>query len=101
MGQPNLFRRGRGRPTYPGTFTPAEQRVLQELRRGQKYQQIADELALCYDTVKYHVSNMLSKTQVDRREELVAFAGQPGLRWSALPASLVWAGGAAAAAVFV
>jgi DNA-binding CsgD family transcriptional regulator len=101
MVQRNLLRRARGRPPYPGIFTPAEQRVLQGLKRGHTYQQIADELGLSYDTVKYHVSNMLSKAQVERRDELVAFAGQPGLRWSALPTSLMWAGGAAAAAAFV
>src|SRR5688572_26490320 len=101
MVQRNLLRRARGRPPYPGIFTPAEQRVLQGLKRGHTYQQIADELGLSYDTVKYHVSNMPSKAQVERRDELVAFAGQPGLRWSALPTSLMWAGGAAAAAAFV
>lgn len=96
-------RRGRGRPRYPGTFTPAEQRVLEGLRGGKTYQQIADDLGLSYDTVKYHVSNMLSKANVERREDLVAFSRRPGLRWAALPTLLAAAAGAAvlvAGAVF-
>ncbi|HML97504.1 MAG TPA: LuxR C-terminal-related transcriptional regulator [Tepidiformaceae bacterium] len=93
--------RRRGRPAYPGFFTPAEQRVLEGLRRGLTYQQIADELQLSYDTVKYHVSNMLSKAEVDTREQLVEFARQPGLRWGALPVSVAWIVGATATAVAV
>lgn len=92
---------GRGRPPYPGFFTPAEQRVLDGLRRGLTYQQIADELHLSYDTVKYHVSNMLSKAQVDTREQLVEFARRPGLRWGGLLAPVALVAGSAAAAVFV
>lgn len=91
MGPQELFRRGRGRPPYPGTFTPAEQRVLDGLRRGLTYQQIAGELGLAYDTVKYHVSNMLAKAGVERREDLVAFSRRPGLRWSMLPIAVGWA----------
>lgn len=97
--QSNL--QGRGRPPYPGFFAPAEQRVLDGLRRGLTYQQIADELQLSYDTVKYHVSNMLSKAQVDTREQLVEFARQPGLRWGSVPATVSWLAGAGAAAVGV
>ncbi len=92
-----LSRRPRGRPPYPGTFTPAEQRVLAGLQNGHTYQRIADDLGLSYDTVKYHVSNMLAKAEVERREELVTFAARPGLRWSAAPVALAWVGGAAAA----
>lgn len=92
---------GRGRPPYPGFFTPAEQRVLDGLQRHLTYQQIADELQLSYDTVKYHVSNMLSKAQVDTREQLVEFARRPGLRWGSVPATAGWVAAVAVAAVGV
>lgn len=64
----------RGRPRFPGLFTPAEERVLAGLERELTYQQIADELEVSYDTVKYHVSNMLSKAGVESRTELVRYA---------------------------
>lgn len=75
--------------------------MLEGLRRGLTYQQVADELGLSYETVKYHVSNMLSKAQVGRREDLVAFAAQPGMRWTAVPVALALAGGALATAAFL
>lgn len=74
--------RSRGRPKYPDLFTPAEQRVLSGLDRDLTYQQIAGELGVSYDTVKYHVSNMLAKAEVASRTELVRFArSHPGRRW--------------------
>ncbi len=74
--------RTRGRPRYPDLFTPAEQRVLSGLDRDLTYQQVADELGVSYDTVKYHVSNMLSKAEVASRTDLVRFArNHPGRKW--------------------
>jgi hypothetical protein len=73
--------------------------VLTGLKRGDTYQQIADDLGLSYDTVKYHVSNMLAKAGVNSREQLVRYAGRPGLRWLAVPALWGWFAGAAAVAV--
>jgi hypothetical protein len=78
--------------------------VLEGLKRGLTYQAIADEQGVTYDAVKYHVSNMLSKAEVDSREELVAWAaegrplGLPSLsilaRVAAGVAALAVAGGA-------
>ncbi len=57
-----------GRPPYPDLFTPAEQRVLEHLRSGRTNADIAIELNVSPDAVKYHVSNMLSKLGLhDRR----------------------------------
>jgi hypothetical protein len=75
--------------------------VLDGLQRRLTYQQIADELGLSYDTVKYHVSNMLSKAEVETRDELVEFARRPDLRWGALATPVVWVAGAAVTAVGV
>lgn len=96
-------RRPRGRPPYPGDVTPAEQRVLDGLRRGLIYRDIADELGLSYDTVKYHVSNMLSKAGVESRDELVEWAShRPGVfaRLLAMPLGIRIAAGAAAVGAF-
>ena len=99
--------RRRGRPRFPGLFTPAEERVLAGLERELTYQQIADELEVSYDTVKYHVSNMLSKAGVESRTELVRYAkthrGRRRIRagWLVPLAASIVAGVAVLAAVAV
>lgn len=60
----------RGRPAYPG-LTPAEERVLDGVRRGLSNEQIAAELGVSWTTVKYHVANILGKLNVESREDLV------------------------------
>ena len=54
-----MTRRERGRPPHPEILTPAEQRVLGELRKGGTNAEIAVRLSVSLDAVKYHISNML------------------------------------------
>ncbi len=54
-----MTRRARGRPPHPGVLTPAEQRVLNELREGGTNAEIAVRIGVSPDAVKYHISNML------------------------------------------
>ena len=68
-----MTRRGRGRPPHPGILTPAEQRVLDELRKGGTNAEIAERLGVTLDAVKYHISNMLGKLELDNREQLAAW----------------------------
>ena len=65
--------RGRGRPPHPDVLTPAEQRVLDELRRGGTNAEIAVRLGLSPDTVKSHVASMLGKLDLDDRHALAAW----------------------------
>ena len=60
----------RGRPPGPGLLTPAEERVLDHIRQGQTNAEIAVRLGVSVNTVRYHVSNLLSKTGVGERREL-------------------------------
>ena len=62
-----------GRPRHPDILTPAEWRVLEELREGGTNAEIAVRLGISPDTVKYHVSNMLAKLGVQDRRELAAW----------------------------
>lgn len=62
--------RPRGRPPYPGPLTPAETRVLEQVREGLTNAEIAGALDLSPDTVKYHVSNMLAKLGLEDRQAL-------------------------------
>lgn len=60
----------RGRPPHPDILTPAEWNVLRELRKGLTNAEIAVELGISPDGVKYHVSNMLAKLVLADRHEL-------------------------------
>ena len=106
-----MTRRGRGRPPHPGILTAAEQRVLAELRRGGTNAEIAARLGVTLDAVKFHVSNMLGKLELDSRHQLAAWRPEPRRRLFGLLAVpgtlepigrlLVWTGVAAAGAAAV
>ena len=106
-----MTQRGRGRPPHPGILTPAERRVLDELRRGGTNAEIAARLGVTLDAVKFHISNMLGKLGLDNRHQLAAWRPEPRRRLFgllAVPATLepvgrvlVWAGVAAVAVVAV
>ncbi len=65
--------RGRGRPPHPDLLTPAEQRVLDELRKGGTNVEIAVRLGLSPETVKTHIARMLGKLGLDDRHALAAW----------------------------
>ena len=65
--------RGRGRPPHPDILTPAEQRVLDELRKGGTNVEIAVRLRLSPETVKTHIARMLGKLALDDRHALAAW----------------------------
>ena len=75
-----------GRPRHPDVLTPAEWRVLEELRQGGTNAEIAVRLGISPDTVKYHIANMLAKLEVGDRRELAAW--QPEATRSRLRAVL-------------
>ncbi len=69
-----------GRP-YPDPLTLAEQRVLEELRKGGTNGEIAERLGLAPETVQTHVARMLSKLDLDTRRQLTAWQPErPGVR---------------------
>jgi DNA-binding CsgD family transcriptional regulator len=72
-----LRRHPRGRPPHPDVFTPAEWRVLAQLRQQRSNAEIAAELGLPINTVRTHVSSMLAKTGLSRRDQLAAWQGEP------------------------
>src|SRR5258708_12697481 len=57
-------------------LTEREREVLGMMIAGQTNQQIARELSLSLSTIKFHVSNILSKLGVESRTEAVAVAIQ-------------------------
>lgn len=72
-------------------LSPRERQVLSLVTKGQTNAEIAASLGLAFDTVKWHVSGVLSKLGVDSREEAAAywrdynsFGGRLGRRWNAV-----------------
>jgi DNA-binding CsgD family transcriptional regulator len=59
----------RGRPPYPDTLTPRQQEVLEYVRQGMTNEQIARQIGISPDGVKFHVSEILSRTGKRRRGE--------------------------------
>ena len=59
-----------------GVLTPAEQRVLEELRNGGSNAEIAARLGVSRETVKTHIASMLSKLDLANRHELAVVASR-------------------------
>jgi DNA-binding NarL/FixJ family response regulator len=61
-----------------GTITPAENRVLKLLSRGNSNRRIAEQLVISPRTVESHVSSLLAKTGCRNRTQLTLWnQGQP------------------------
>ena len=60
-------------------FTNAEMKVLRCLVRGMSYGSIAGALGIEVTTVKYHVSNMLQKTNMENKLQLAIAASEAKL----------------------
>jgi DNA-binding NarL/FixJ family response regulator len=62
----------------PLPLTPAEERVFWEVIRGLTNKQIGDALFVSPRTVQTHLSNILSKLQLENRAQLIRFAYEHG-----------------------
>ena len=60
-------------------LTERERDVLALMVKGKNNSEIADKLVVSRSTIKYHVSNILSKLQATSRTEAVAYALQQNL----------------------
>ena len=53
-------------------FTGREFDIIRELAQGKKYEEIAENLEITQNTVKYHIKNILQKTGYQNTLQLVA-----------------------------
>ena len=53
-------------------LTLREKDIIRELAKGSKYEEIAENLSISVNTVKYHVKNLLLKTGYKNTLQLVA-----------------------------
>ncbi len=82
----------RGRPPYDDILTPREWEVLGLLRERLSNPEIADRLRISRETVKFHVSEILSKLGISSREEAARWQPEHRPWWaSALaPVAFLW-----------
>jgi DNA-binding NarL/FixJ family response regulator len=64
----------------PLPLTPAEEKVFWEVIQGYTNKQIGDHLFVSPRTVQTHLSNILSKLQLENRSQLVRFAFERGYK---------------------
>src|SRR5918992_2814669 len=64
----------RERPAQKAGLTPSEQRVLEALARGLSNKEIAAELWLTQQTVKFHLTNIYRRLGVSNRTEAMRYA---------------------------
>jgi DNA-binding NarL/FixJ family response regulator len=76
-----ILRRAQGRPVPagPGALSRREREVLAALLDNLSNKEIASRLNISERTVKFHVSNVLSKFGVQRRADLIVLSFQGGL----------------------
>ena len=60
-------------------LTPRQTEILNLLRRGYSYQEIADDLGVSLNTVKKHISNIYEKLEVNNRQQAVYKANAMGM----------------------
>jgi DNA-binding NarL/FixJ family response regulator len=65
-------------PNHPQTLSDRELQVLELVAIGLTNEQIAQELEISKRTVDNHISNILTKTNVDNRVSLFRWAVQQG-----------------------
>ncbi len=78
MHQPTKVH-SRGRPPYPDVLTPAEWEVLSHVRKGLSNRQIAHRRGTSVDAVKYHLSNIRLKLEMEDRYSLMEWPGEPSI----------------------
>ena len=67
-------------PPSGAVFSPREEAVLAELRKGRRNREIADRLRISEDGVRHHLKNIYRKTGTTDRSEAVRRATSMGLR---------------------
>ena len=52
-------------------FTPREKEILDLIKQGHTYNEMADILCLSFHTVNHHIKNLYTKTNVNSKSELI------------------------------
>ena len=69
-----IYEKKHAQPELHEELTARESEVLKEIAKGLSNQEIAEELYISLKTVKTHVSNILSKLQVEDRTQAAIYA---------------------------
>lgn len=69
----------RGRPPHPDVLTIKEWKVLTCLRKRLSNAEIAEHMDISVNTVRTHVSSILSKLDLTTRKDVLRWPGMPGV----------------------
>lgn len=75
----NRFRQPQAAAAAHQELTEREMEVLKAVAQGKSNQEIADELVIGIKTVKFHVTNIFAKLNVDDRTQAAIYAYKNGL----------------------
>lgn len=76
---PKLMSSRQATPEDQYHLSPREQEILSLIAEGMGYQEIANSLTISLSTVKFHVSNILKKFDVESRSAAIAIAAKNGI----------------------
>lgn len=79
----------RGRPRHPDVLTPREWEVLGLVREGMTNEAIGERLGISLDGVKYHVSEILGKLDVENRADAARWQPEARRWWAIAPIGLL------------
>ena len=71
----------RGRPKHPDILTPREWEVLGLIRENLTNEEIGRKLGISIDGVKFHVSEILGKLDLDNRHDAARWRPDERPRW--------------------
>jgi DNA-binding CsgD family transcriptional regulator len=65
----NEFATSKPLTTYSEELSRRENEILEQLSKGYRYKEIADQLFISTETVRTHIRNIYEKLQVNSRDE--------------------------------
>ncbi len=65
-------RKGNAPPPPDSNLSPREKEILELLSQGYLYKEIADRLAIAFDTVQWHIRNIYQKMHVRSRSQAIS-----------------------------
>lgn len=69
----------RGSASEATRLTPREQEILRLVAEGKTNREVAADLSISEETVKFHMTNILRKLHLENRAQVVAYAHRRGL----------------------
>ena len=79
-GLPGLARRPKGREAQANGLTERQTEVLRLVAQGLTYREVGERLSLSERTVRFHMTEIISRLHLQNRNQVLAYAGKLGLK---------------------